>query len=58
MNNPFWWSADEKFFNNALASKIGVPVPKTLLATFKEMPTDTSSNSFRNLKFPLTGPVF
>jgi len=21
MNNPFWWSADEKFFNNALASK-------------------------------------
>ncbi|MDP4821308.1 MAG: hypothetical protein NWR67_09890, partial [Saprospiraceae bacterium] len=19
INNPFWWSADEKFFNNALA---------------------------------------
>ena len=19
LNNPFWWSADEKFFNNALA---------------------------------------
>lgn len=29
INNPFWWSADEKFFNNALAVKIGVPVPKT-----------------------------
>ena len=27
INNPFWWSADEKFFNNALAVKIGVPVP-------------------------------
>ncbi|HQU96586.1 MAG TPA: hypothetical protein PLU58_10765 [Saprospiraceae bacterium] len=53
MNNPFWWSADEKFFNNALASKIGVPVPKTYLLPSKEMPTDTSSNSFRNLKFPL-----
>src|SRR6266513_5823233 len=24
VNNPFWWSADEKFFNNALATKIGV----------------------------------
>ncbi|MDQ7948082.1 MAG: hypothetical protein REI93_04545, partial [Pedobacter sp.] len=31
INNPFWWSADEKFFNNALAEQIGVPVPKTAL---------------------------
>jgi glutathione synthase/RimK-type ligase-like ATP-grasp enzyme len=31
INNPFWWSADEKFFNNALAESIGVPVPKTVL---------------------------
>src|SRR4029079_12422432 len=28
VNNPFWWSADEKFFNNALATKIGVAVPR------------------------------
>ena len=27
INNPFWWSADEKFFYNALAEKVGVPVP-------------------------------
>src|SRR5207253_9433265 len=26
VNNPFWWSADDKFFNNALATKIGVAV--------------------------------
>ena len=31
INNPFWWSADEKFFNNCLAVKIGVPVPKTVI---------------------------
>ena len=31
INNPFWWSADEKFFNNALAVKLGVPVPKTVI---------------------------
>ena len=53
VNNPFWWSADEKFFNNALAEKVGVPVPKTVLLPSKDMPEDTNANSFRNLKFPL-----
>lgn len=53
INNPFWWSADEKFFNNALAEKIGVPVPKTVLLPSKEHPTDTSADSFTNLAFPL-----
>ncbi|MFM7156166.1 MAG: RimK family alpha-L-glutamate ligase [Bacteroidota bacterium] len=53
LNNPFWWSADEKFFNNCLSTKIGVPVPKTVLLPSKEMPPDTSGQSFRNLKYPL-----
>ncbi len=53
LNNPFWWSADEKFFNNVLAEQIGVPVPKTVLLPSKEHPEDTSSESFSNLKFPL-----
>ncbi len=53
INNPFWWSADEKFFNNALAVKVGVPVPKTVLLPSFERPVDTNSNSFRNLKAPL-----
>ncbi|MBC8085246.1 MAG: hypothetical protein H7Z21_18775 [Hymenobacter sp.] len=50
INNPFWWSADEKFFNNALAVQLGVPVPRTLLLPSKERPADTSGNSFRNLE--------
>ena len=53
INNPFWWSADEKFFNNCLATQIGVPVPKTVLLPSKQLPDDTSENSFRNLKFPM-----
>jgi glutathione synthase/RimK-type ligase-like ATP-grasp enzyme len=53
INNPFWWSADEKFFNNALAEKIGVPVPKTVLLPSKDHPDDTSADSFSNLAFPL-----
>ncbi|MEM8895685.1 MAG: hypothetical protein AAGC88_13970 [Bacteroidota bacterium] len=52
INNPFWWSADEKFFNNALAEKIGVPVPKTVLLPSNHRPDDTDETSFRNLKFP------
>lgn len=53
INNPFWWSADEKFFNNVLAEKIKVPVPRTVLLPSKDMPNDTDANSFRNLKYPL-----
>lgn len=53
INNPFWWSADEKFFNNVLAEQVGVPVPKTILLPSKDMPEDTTSNSFSNLKFPM-----
>jgi glutathione synthase/RimK-type ligase-like ATP-grasp enzyme len=52
INNPFWWSADEKFFNNALALKAGVEVPKTVLLPSHARPNDTDENSFRNLKFP------
>lgn len=53
INNPFWWSADEKFFNNALATKIGVPVPKTVILPSRELPDDTSAESFANLAYPL-----
>lgn len=59
MNNPFWWSADEKFFNNCLAIQVGVPVPKTVLLPSFERPADTREASFRNLSFPLGwGKIF
>lgn len=53
INNPFWWSADEKFFNNCLATKIEVPVPKTVILPSRDLPADTSDQSFSNLAFPL-----
>lgn len=53
VNNPFWWSADEKFFNNGLATRIGVAVPKTVLLPSKDNPPDTGPKSFRNLAYPL-----
>src|SRR5512132_679396 len=30
INNPFWWTADDKFFNYAVAQKLGVAVPRTV----------------------------
>ena len=53
VNNPFWWSADEKFFNNCLATKLGVAVPNTVLLPSKDHPTDCSAGSFSNLAYPL-----
>ena len=53
INNPFWWSADEKFFNNCLMTKIGIPVPKTVILPSFELPNDTTHDSFSNLAYPL-----
>lgn len=53
INNPFWWSADDKFFNNCLADTLGVPLPNTVILPSNEHPTDTTSKSFRNLKYPM-----
>ena len=53
LNNPLWWSADDKYTNVVIAKKIGIPVPKTALLPSKQMPSNTSPNTFRNLKFPL-----
>ena len=53
INNPFWWSADDKFFNYALASKLGVAFPKTIVLPHKAHPPGTTAQSMRNLVFPL-----
>ncbi|HEV2710755.1 MAG TPA: hypothetical protein VGU67_11115 [Edaphobacter sp.] len=53
INNPFWWSADDKFFNYALASKLGVAVPRTILLPHKKFPPQINARSVRNLEYPL-----
>jgi glutathione synthase/RimK-type ligase-like ATP-grasp enzyme len=53
INNPFWWSADDKFFNYALASQIGIAIPHTVVLPHKEHPPGTTVQSMRNLMFPL-----
>lgn len=53
INNPFWWGADDKFFNYALASKLGVAIPKTVLLPHYKHPEGTTAKSMRNLNYPL-----
>jgi hypothetical protein len=55
INNPFWWTADDKFFNYAVAQKLGVAVPKTVLLPQKGYPADIdlTSESLRNLGYPI-----
>lgn len=53
INNPFWWTADDKFFNYALATKLGVAIPPTVILPHREHPPDTSEQSMRNLAYPL-----
>ena len=53
INNPFWWSADDKFFNYSLAHKLGVAIPKTVLLPQKDYIKGIVSESLRNLEFPL-----
>jgi hypothetical protein len=55
INNPFWWTADDKYFNYAMASKLGIAIPKTILLPQKGYPADVDikSESLRNLKYPI-----
>ena len=53
INNPFWWTADDKFFNYALATRLGVAIPPTVLLPHNRHPPGTTEQSMRNLMFPL-----
>lgn len=58
VNNPIWWSADDKFFDNLAAKSVNVVVPRTVLLPHKQHPPNTSEKSFRNMKFVNWDEVF
>jgi hypothetical protein len=54
INDPFWWSADDKFFGFSLAPKVGVKVPRTVMLPSRQYSKDIDlKRSLRNLEFPL-----
>src|SRR2546429_7237481 len=42
INNPFWWTADDKYFNYSVAAKLGIAIPKTVLLPQKRSEEHTS----------------
>ena len=54
VNNPFMWSADDKFFGASLITKLGLASPKTAVLPNKSyIPGIIPTESLRNLKYPL-----
>lgn len=54
INNPFMWSADDKFFGATLATKLGIAHPKTVVLPNKDyIPGIVREESLRNLQYPL-----
>lgn len=53
VNNPFWWSADDKFIDNVIAEQVGVAVPRSLILPHKEHPPRIEDRSLRNLRYPI-----
>ena len=54
INNPFMWSADDKFFGASLITKLGVVSPKTVVLPNKDYVKGiVPGESLRNLKYPL-----
>ena len=54
INNPFMWTADDKFFGATLASSLGLAHPKTVVLPNKEyIPGIVHTESLRNLVYPL-----
>jgi hypothetical protein len=54
VNNPFMWTADDKFFEAGLATKLGVASPKTIVLPNKQYVTGiVHTESLRNLIYPL-----
>ena len=55
INNPFMWSADDKFIDATLAGRHGVAHPRTVLLPNKDyIPGIKHDESLRNLAYPLS----
>lgn len=50
INDPFWRIADDKFYDAALALRLGVKVPRTILLPSRSYGPDITSGSLRNLQ--------
>ncbi len=53
INNPFWWTADDKYIESTIAHRIGVAHPRTVVLPNKSYIEGIVTESLRNLQYPL-----
>jgi len=53
INDPFVWSVDTKFMAGTITERLNVLTPRTAVLPNKDIGTDTVSDSFRNLVYPM-----
>ena len=54
VNDPFMWTADDKYFGSSVLDKLGIPTPKTVALPNKEYVEGIKpAASLRNLTFPM-----
>ncbi|MBM3462513.1 MAG: hypothetical protein FJX76_10465 [Armatimonadetes bacterium] len=53
INNPFWFSADDKFYNYSLARKLEVAVPRTVCLPSRSYHDEVETSDLRNLAYPI-----
>ncbi|MBX0330890.1 hypothetical protein K2Z83_24850 [Oscillochloris sp. ZM17-4] len=53
INNPFWWSADDKFFGASICTKLGIAHPRTIALPSHSYVEGVVEESLRNLRYPI-----
>ncbi len=53
INDPFVWSTDSRFFGTAVANRLGLTSPRTVVLPNKDIETPVIPDSFRNLDYPM-----
>lgn len=53
INNPFWWTADDKYIESTIAHRIGVAHPRTAVLPNQSYIAGIVDESLRNLQYPL-----
>ncbi len=53
VNNPFWWSADDKFFGACLLDRLGISHAKTVALPSHAYIEGVVTESLRNLQYPI-----
>lgn len=53
INNPFWWSADDKYTGACIADRLGIAHPKTVVLPTHSYIEGVVEESLRNLQYPV-----